>query len=296
MYDVIVIGAGPAGLTAGIYLARAGKKVLILEKETIGGQMSSSPLIENYPGYEKISGSELALKMYNQALDLGVDIEIEEVTKVLKNKVITEDNKYDAKVIIIATGAKYRHLNIAGEDDLIGSGIHFCVSCDGSFYKGKTVAVIGGANSAATNALYLSDICNKVYLIYRKDKLKCEDVVYKRLLNKDNIEILYNSTVEKLYGTDSLESIDVKTNDKISNLKVDGIFEAIGMIPETDVTGNLLKKDDHNYYEHQNTKTEVDNIFVIGDCTNKDLRQITTAVSDGAIAATHAIEYLNKGI
>ena len=296
MYDVIVIGAGPAGLTAGIYLARAGKKVLILEKETIGGQMSSSPLIENYPGYEKISGSELALKMYNQALDLGVDIEIEEVTKVLKNKVITEDNEYDAKVIIIATGAKYRHLNIAGEDDLIGSGIHFCVSCDGSFYKGKTVAVIGGANSAATNALYLSDICKKVYLIYRKDKLKCEDVVYKRLLSKDNIEILYNSTVEKLYGTDSLESIDVKTNDKINNLKVDGIFEAIGMIPETDITGDLINKDDCNYYEHQNTKTEIDNIFVIGDCTNKDLRQITTAVSDGAIAATNTIEYLNKGI
>ena len=294
MYDAIIIGCGPAGLTAGIYLARAGKKVLILEKETIGGQMSSSPLIENYPGYEKISGSELALNMYNQAINLGVDIEIEEVLEITKNKVITEDNEYNTKVIIIATGAKYRHLELPNEEELIGKGIHFCVSCDGSFYKNKTVAVIGGANSAATNALYLADICKKVYLIYRKDKLKCEDVIYKRLLNKKNVEILYNSTIQKICGVNSLESIDVKINNKINNLKVDGIFEAIGMIPETQISKDLLKKDDKGYFTHNNTQTELDNVFVIGDCTNKDLRQITTAVNDGAIAATKTIEYLNR--
>ena len=294
MYDAIIIGCGPAGLTAGIYLARAGKKVLILEKETIGGQMSSSPLIENYPGYEKISGSELALNMYNQAINLGVDIEIEEVLEITKNKVITEDNEYNTKVIIIATGAKYRHLELPNEEELIGKGIHFCVSCDGSFYKNKTVAVIGGANSAATNALYLADICKKVYLIYRKDKLKCEDVIYKRLLNKKNVEILYNSTIQKICGVNSLESIDVKINNKINNLKVDGIFEAIGMIQETQISKDLLKKDDKGYFTHNNTQTELDNVFVIGDCTNKDLRQITTAVNDGAIAATKTIEYLNR--
>lgn len=294
MYDAIIIGCGPAGLTAGIYLARAGKKVLILEKETIGGQMSSSPLIENYPGYEKISGSELALNMYNQAINLGVDIEIEEVLEITKNKVITEDNEYNTKVIIIATGAKYRHLELPNEEELIGKGIHFCVSCDGSFYKNKTVAVIGGANSAATNALYLADICKKVYLIYRKDKLKCEDVIYKRLLNKKNVEILYNSTIQKICGVNSLESIDVKINNKINNLKVDGIFEAIGMIPETQISKDLLKKDDKGYFTHNNTQTELDNVFVIGDCTNKDLRQITTAVNDGTIAAMKTIEYLNR--
>ena len=294
MYDVIIVGCGPAGLTAGIYLRRAGKKVLILEKDTIGGQMASSPLIENYPGYEKISGNELALKMYEQATNLGVDIEIEEVLKIEKDKVITEDNKYIYKTLIIATGAKYRKLGLPNEDNLIGAGIHFCALCDGSFYKDKIIAVVGGGNSAAINSLYLSQIASKVYLIYRKDKLKCEKILEEKLFNKENIEILYNTTVQKLNGQSELESIIIKQDNENKELKIDGLFESIGMEAETKNFSSFLDIDENNYLIHDNTRTKYDNVFVAGDCTKKDVRQITTAINDGATAAIYAINYLNR--
>lgn len=295
MNDVIIIGAGPAGLTAGIYLARASKKVLILEKETIGGQMASSPLIENYPGFKAISGSELALNMFNQAVDAGCQIEIEEVTKIEKDKVITEDNEYKAKVIIIATGAKYRKLGLENEENLIGNGIHFCTLCDGAFYKDKVVAVIGGGKTATINALYLSEICKKVYIICRDNKLNCEQVIKDRIDNKDNIEIIYNTNVTKLNGKDRLESITIKTNDQEKDLVLDGIFEAIGMEAATTVAKDLLDLNERNYFKHNNTETKYDNIYVIGDCIDKEIRQITTATSDGSTAAMKVIEYLNKG-
>lgn len=294
MHDVIIIGAGPAGLTASIYLARANKKVLVLEKETIGGQMASSPLIENYPGYNKISGGELALQMYNQAVDLGVDIELEKVLKIDNDSVITEDNEYKAKAIIIATGAKYRKLGLENEEKLIGKGIHFCASCDGAFYKNKVVVIIGGANTAVVNALYLSDIASKVYLIYRKDKLKCENILKEKVKNAKNITILYNTTVEKINGEDKLQSIIIKTPEGQKELKVSAMFEAIGMDAETEIAKNILSRDERNYFIHDNTKTKYANIFVAGDCITKEVRQISTAISDGAIAATNVINYLNK--
>ena len=199
MYDCIIIGGGPAGITAGIYCQRANLKTIVFEKETIGGQIASSPLVENFPGFKSISGVELANNFYEQAESLGLPIEIEEVLEIIPgkiNKVVTDMGEYEAKTIILATGAKYRLLGLPNETNLIGKGISFCTSCDGAFYKGKDVAVIGGANSAVTNALYMSNLCNKVYLIYRGAKLKCEEVLKDKLEAKDNVEIIYNANVK----------------------------------------------------------------------------------------------------
>ena len=297
MLDVIIIGAGPAGLTAGLYLARAGLKVKIFEKETIGGQISSSPLVENYPGYVQISGSELSDNLYEQVTSLGVDIELEEVTKIedgKTKKVITDYNTYECKAIIIATGAKYRLLGIENESDYIGKGIHFCVSCDGSFYKDKTVAVIGGANTAITNALYLANICQKVYIIYYKDKLKGEEVLIDKLNKTDNIEILYNSNVVKFHGDDQLEAVDIKNDKKTYTLYLDGIFESIGMDAQTELVKELLQLNKDKYVDSIDGITNIPGIFVAGDCRNKKIRQLTTAISDGTIAANLVIDYLKK--
>lgn len=293
MYDAIIIGCGPAGLTAGIYLARAGKKVKILEKESIGGQMASSPLIENYPGYSNISGSELAMNMYNQAIDNGVEIDIEEVTKITTNKVMTDDNTYNTKVIIVATGSKYKKIGLDNEDNLIGKGIHFCALCDGSFYQDKDIAIIGGGNSAAVNAVYLSTICKKVYLIYRDNELKCEKVWNDKIKSIKNIEMIPNSSVIKINGQTELNSIVIQTKTNLKELKIDGMFEAIGMKANTDIF-NILEVDSDKYFKHNNTETKYANIFVIGDCCCKSVRQIATAINDGAVAATKIINYLNK--
>lgn len=297
MFDAIVIGGGPAGLTAGIYLQRAGIKTLILEKETIGGQISSSPLVENYPGLSKISGSELALNLYDQVTNLGAEVEIEEVLEVVPGdikKVITNYNEYEAKAVIIATGAKYKTLGLEKELDFIGSGIHFCTTCDGSFYKNKTVAVIGGANTAVTNALYLSDLCSKVYIIYHGKTLKAEKTLKERLSKKDNIEVIYNASVTELKGEDTLTGIQIDINGIKNEILLDGIFESIGMTAETEKFSKIIKTDENDYFESLDTKTKLNGIFVAGDCRSKSLRQLTTATSDGSIAATEVIAYLQS--
>ncbi len=294
MYDTIIIGCGPAGMTAALYLLRANKKVLILEKETIGGQISSSPLVENYPGVSSISGAELSNNMYEQIVNLGVEIELEEVIKIEPGKVkkvITTDNTYEAKSIIIATGNKYRLLGLHNEENLIGSGIHFCVSCDGAFYKDKTVAVIGGGNSAIINATYLSDICKKVYVIQRSDKLTAEDALIERLEQKSNVEIILSRQVKKINGTDSLESIVL---DNAEEIKLDGMFIAIGQVPQNDFVKNIINLDERNYIDSDDAKTNVDGIFVAGDCRRKKYRQLTTACNDGTNAALDVIDYLEK--
>jgi len=294
MYDVIVIGAGPAGMTSAIYLARANKKVLVLEKETIGGQMASSPLIENYPGYTAISGSALANNMYEQLCNLDVEIELEEVKEIKDGeikKVITEDNTYECKAIIIATGSKYRLLGLDNEVNLIGKGIHFCVACDGAFYKGKTVAVIGGGNSAIINAITLADLCEKVYVIQNLDNLTCEEALTKKLKEKSNVEVITSSVVTKINGEDELQSIEIN-NDK--EITLDGMFISIGLVPQSEFVKDILPVNKYGYIESNNCTSSIPGIFIAGDCRDKMVRQITVATSDGTISATSAIEYLNN--
>lgn len=297
-YDIIIIGCGPAGMTSAIYALRNGKSVLILEKESIGGQISSSPLIENYPGYTSISGAELSNNLYEQVLSLGGEIELEEVTeiKVGKEKEVIAGNKtYLCDAIIIATGAKHRLLGLDNEIELIGNGIHFCVACDGAFYKDKIVAVIGGGNSAITNALSLSDICKKVYIIQNLDHLTAEKNLLNKLNEKDNIEIYYNSKVEKINGKEELESIVINKDEKEKTIKLDGLFISIGLTPQTDFIKHLIKLNEYNYIESDNNcSTNIKGIFVSGDVRNKKIRQLTTAVNDGTIAALEAIEYIDN--
>lgn len=296
MYDAIVIGAGPAGLTAGIYLARGGAKTLIIEKESIGGQIASSPLVENYPGFKSVSGSELVDTFYEQVVDLGVDIEIGEVKSIENGeikKVFVDDAVYETKTVIIATGVKHRKLNLEKEEEFIGSGIHFCATCDGPFYKNKVVAVVGGANSAVINAIYLSSLCDKVYLIYRGKDLRCENKLKEKVSNLKNVEILLNSNVTQYLGVDKLERIVVKDLQCKKEIQVDGLFLSIGMNPETSIKLNL-NKTDNDYYDSVDTLTNLPGIFVAGDCRNKNVRQVTTAVSDGTVAAINALNYLQN--
>lgn len=296
MYDAIVIGAGPAGLTAGIYLARGGAKTLIIEKESIGGQIASSPFVENYPGFKSVSGSELVDTFYEQVVDLGVDIEIGEVKSIENGeikKVFVDDAVYETKTVIIATGVKHRKLNLEKEEEFIGSGIHFCATCDGPFYKNKVVAVVGGANSAVINAIYLSSLCDKVYLIYRGKDLRCENKLKEKVSNLKNVEILLNSNVTQYLGVDKLERIVVKDLQCKKEIQVDGLFLSIGMDPETSIKLNL-NKTDNDYYDSVDTLTNLPGIFVAGDCRNKNVRQVTTAVSDGTVAAINALNYLQN--
>lgn len=297
MYDTIIVGCGPAGMTAAIYLSRANKNVLVLEKEGIGGQIASSPLVENYPGFSSISGSELANNMYEQITNLGVGVELEEVLKIEKKdtfKVTTDSNTYEAKSVIIATGARYRLLGLENEVNLIGSGIHFCVSCDGAFYKGKTVAVIGGGNSAVINAITLSDICKQVYVIQNLNDLTAEDALKNKLLTKENVVVKCNSLVSKIIGEDDLEKIEINNDSSTEEIELDGMFISIGLVPQSEIVKDLLELNDYNYINASECKTNVEGLFVAGDCRVKNVRQLTTAVNDGTLAAQLAINYLNK--
>lgn len=297
MYDIIIIGGGPAGMTSGIYTSRAGLKTLILEKESIGGQISTTSLVENYPGFMKISGDELSTNMYEQVLNAGADFEFETATKIIDGKikkVITDSNEYEAKAIIIATGAKYRKLDVANENKYIGKGIHFCTSCDEPFYKNKIVAVIGGGNTAVSSALSLSDLASKVYLFYRRDKLRCEHYLKIKAEKRENLEIIYDATVLEFLGNDKLDAIrlDIKGTEK--TIEIDGVFESIGMVPDTKFIVNTVDIDEEEYIVSDNCKTDKEGIFVAGDVRTKKVRQLTTATSDGTIAANLAIEYIKS--
>ena len=298
-YDIIIIGCGISGMTAAIYALRSDKSVLILEKESIGGQISSSPLIENYPGYQKISGMELSNNLYEQVINLGGVIELEEVTEIKIGKekeVITTDNTYKSDAIIIATGAKHRLLGLENEINLIGNGIHFCVTCDGAFYKDKDVCVVGGGNSAVTNALMLSDICKNVYIIQNLDDLTAEKTLKDRISKKENVTIYYESSVKEIKGEEELEEIVISTKDeKEKKLKVDGMFISIGLEPQSNFVKQLLKVNNFDYIESdENCMTNIKGIFVAGDVRSKKVRQLTTAVNDGTIAAIEAVEYINN--
>ena len=299
MYDIVIVGAGPAGLTAAIYALREEKKVVILEKETIGGKITSSSKVENYPGFKSISGMDFANNLYEQVIDLGGEINIEEVLSIENGKVkkvITDENTYETKSIIIASGSKYKTLNLDNEEELIGNGISFCTVCDGSFYKNKNVCVVGGANSALNSVLYLSKLCNKVYLVVRGPKLKGDKKVIDNVLSLSNVEVLYNTTVNKyILDNDELVGVEVKSNECEKRLDVEGVFLAIGQSPEINYLNDLVKVDENNYVlASEDCITNIDGIFVAGDVRKKEVRQLTTAVSDGTNAAINAINYLKE--
>ena len=298
MYDIIIIGAGPAGLTAAIYGRRANKSVLVLEAKSYGGQIINTLDIENYPANNHISGFDFATNLYNQAKELGAEIVFDKVIEITNNKeVITANNKYNAKAIIIATGSDNRKLGLSNEDELIGKGVSYCATCDGAFFKGKDVAVVGGGNTALEDALYLSNLANKVYLIHRRDEFRGVDKSVNLIKQKDNIELILNSTVTKLISDNKLTGIEVTNKDgSINTINIDGLFVAIGRVPSNDYYKNIINLDDQGYViANEDCKTNIPFIFVAGDNRTKEVRQLVTATSDGAVAATNAIKYIESG-
>ncbi len=297
MYDIIIIGAGPAGLTAAIYARRANKKVLVLEAKSYGGQIINANNVENYPGFVSISGFDLATNMYNQAKELGAEIKFETAIHIDKDKkVTTNKDTYEAKAIILATGAENRKLNIPDEEDYVGKGISYCATCDGNFFKNKIVAVVGGGNTALEDAIYLSNIAKKVYLIHRRDNFRGEARYLSEIKKKDNIELILNSNVTRLIGKNLLEKIIVTDKDNNTNeIEINGLFIAVGQSPKNEIFANIIKINDYGYIESDDgVHTNIEGIYVAGDNRVKVLRQLTTAVSDGSIAATTAIKEMRK--
>lgn len=301
MHDIVIIGGGPAGLTAGLYARRNGKSAVILEKAGFGGQIAYSPKVENYPGFYEISGSSLAEKMTEQVISQNVDVEIEYATTIEKTEegfaVKTEDgNTFLGKAVIIATGVKHRMLGIPGEEELIGNGISFCAVCDGDFYRGKSVAVIGGGNSALQEALLLSDICQKVTVIQNLPTFTGEPALSEQLSKKANVQSIFSARVVDFTRADgALKEVVYETDGKEEKLPVDGAFVAIGLIPENEAFSALVKLNDYGYVESTEAcLTNTDGIFVAGDCRTKSIRQVTTATADGATAALAACRYIDS--
>lgn len=300
MYDVIIIGAGTAGLSSAIYVLRSGKSVLLLEKSYYGGQIVNATDIENYPAIKKISGYDFATALYEQAVSLGADIEYENAVSiengVYEKTVFTEKNSYKCRSIIIATGLQKRRLNIENEEKFTGKGVSYCAVCDGAFYKGKPVAVAGGGNTALEDALLLSEYCSKVYIIHRRKEFKGEKILAEKLTKRENISYMLNCTITALNGSERLESISVISNDsKIPNdITVSGLFVAIGQVPENKAFSDIVELDEYGYIISDDCCTCAEGIFTAGDCRKKDIKQLATAVADGAVAGIKACEYINR--
>ena len=296
IYDIIIVGAGPAGLTAAIYAGRANKSVLVLEKDTFGGQITSSPQVENIPGFVSITGAEFGDKLVEQAMNLDAEIECAEVLEIKDGEtktVVTDDGEFYAKAVIIATGTKHRLLGLDNEEEFIGNGISFCAVCDGAFYEGKTVAVIGGGNSALQESILLSSLCKKVYVVQNLDYFTGEKKLADELVTKENVEIILGATVDKLLGEDELAGITINTANGKKDITVDGMFLAIGLLPQNEQFANLVKLNDYGYVDSaEDCITNVDGIFVAGDCRSKRIRQVATAAADGATAALAACDYI----
>ena len=293
MYDIIIVGAGPAGLTAALYALRANKKVLVIEAMTYGGQIVNARKIENYPGIPSISGFDFANTLYNQVTALGMEYKNETVIRINEDKsVITNKNTYTGKAVIIASGADHKRLKLANEEELTGKGISYCATCDGNFFRNKVVAVVGGGNGALDDALYLSDIAEKVYLIHRRDEFKGDEKYINELKEKNNVQFIFNSNIIKINGIDKLESIEIKDNQgKESLIDLNGLFIAVGQEPKNSVFSNIINLDKSGFIETKDgVHTNINGIYVAGDARVKELRQLTTAVSDGSIAATIAIK------
>ena len=302
MYDVVVIGAGAAGMTSALYALRNGKKVLVLESESLGGQIATSPRLENYPSIKEISGEKFADNLFEQITMHGADIEIEKAVDIVKTDdkifhIKTEFNEYQAKSVIIASGVKHKHLRTKSDrDDLVGKGVYYCAICDGAFYKDKEVVVIGDANTALQYSLLLSSYCKKVYVYTLFDKFFGDAMLIKALRAKENIEVRPNTSVIDFIGEDELKAIEYKDKDgNILTHEIPAVFVAIGQIPDNKAFEKVVDLDQNGYIiADESCKTKTEGLFVAGDCRTKAVRQVATAVADGAVAATNASIYLES--
>lgn len=303
MYDIVVVGAGPAGLTAALYARRFEKSVLVIEKNTFGGQITHSPRVENYPGFTEASGIELGDKFFEHAVAQGAEIELDTVTKIHGEpgnyEVVCEGGSFFARSIIIATGSKHRTLGLDGEEKFTGEGVSYCAVCDGAFYKDKSVAVIGGGNTALQEASLLSNECSRVFVIQNLPYLTGEKNLATRLSEKNNVEIILSSVVTEIIGDEAFKGIKIKNQETRleTELMLDGIFVAIGQVPENAPFENLVSLNGYGYIEAGEDcipTTDKPGIFVAGDCRTKNVRQVTTATADGAVAALAACRFLDS--
>jgi thioredoxin reductase (NADPH) len=300
MIDIIVIGGGPAGLTAAVYARRAGKSVLVLEKDALGGQITWSPKVENYPAVPAVSGMELGNLMAEQAMNMGAEVEIDEVRRIEdfgshKRVYGSFGTEYDARAVILAAGAKPRKLGLAREEELVGSGVGYCAVCDGAFFKGQAVAVSGGGNSALQDAVLLSELCSKVYLVHRRDSFRGEEALVEVLRGKENVEFVLNAVIWDLQGEGELSGITVEQDGVRRDIPVSGLFVAIGHEPDLGAFADLLERDAQGYAASgEDCLTKTEGLFVAGDCRRKKIRQVTTAAADGAVAALAACAWLDR--
>lgn len=299
MYDIVIIGAGTAGLSAAIYGVRAGKKVVVLEGTMYGGQIVNTPEVENYPGIKKVSGFDFATGLYEQALELGAEIILDKVVTIKVEDDIyhveCEGDTLVGKSVILATGSKNRKLGLENEEALIGKGVSYCATCDGMFYKDKVVAVAGGGNTAVEEAGFLSNYCKKVYLIHRRDEFRAEEHLINALKEKNNVELVMSTEITAINGVDKVEAIDIhnKPRNRKLNVAIDGLFVAVGREPENHSFSHLVDLDELGYIvAGEDSKTSYKGIYAAGDCRTKKVRQLTTAASDGAVAALAACEML----
>lgn len=299
MFDMIIVGAGPAGMTSALYGRRAGKSVLILERETFGGQITYSPKVENYPGIAQMSGSFFADQLLEQVMAMGAEVEMETVTAVkTADGVCTVETEggttFTGKTVILATGSHHRQLGLPNENDLVGEGVSYCAVCDGAFYAGKDVAVIGGGNTALQEAVLLSETCKSVTLVQNLPVFTGEEKLLEVLRTRDNVSFITDTVVKSLLGETGLEAIELDKKGEISTLKVDGIFVAIGQVPQNEPFKALVPLTEYGYFDcDESCVTAVPGVFVAGDCRKKGVRQITTATADGASAAIAACRYID---
>lgn len=297
IYDIIIIGGGPAGLTAAIYARRAAKTALVIEKAEFGGQITYSPRIENYPGISAVSGSELADSMVTQALGFGVEVELDEIMSVRREDggfvLVGALGEYRARAVIIASGARHRQLGLERENELVGHGVSYCAVCDGDFYSGRNIAVVGGGNSAVGDALMLAAKCESVTVIQDLERLTAEPSSCEKLLALPNVKAIYGAAVTGFVGADELCGLKVRVNGAETELAFDGVFIAVGLEPQNQAFAELVELDEQGYIvAAESTETSCEGIFAAGDCRTKTVRQITTACADGSAAALAACRYL----